>query len=176
MKEESKVCCFLGHRKIAEAENLKVKLYEIIESLIIHNNADVFLFGSKSEFDRLCYRVVTELKEKYPHIKRIYVRAECPYSRDEYKKYYLEYYEDTYFPERAINAGRATYVERNYEMIDKADFCVMYYIDSYAPPERRNSRLDLLSYQPRSGTGIAYEYAQRKKKKIINIAAKGRYV
>ena len=33
------------------------------------------MFGSKSRFDELCLEVVTKIKEKYPNVKRIYVRA-----------------------------------------------------------------------------------------------------
>ena len=65
MNEERKTCCFFGHRKIAEADSLKIKVYEVMENLILHNNVDTFLMGSKSEFDRLCRKVVSELKEKY---------------------------------------------------------------------------------------------------------------
>jgi hypothetical protein len=61
------------------------------------------------------------------------------------------------------NAGRASYVERNQEMINKSDFCVVYYDENYAPPRRKNSRRDMTDYQPRSGTKIAYDYAVRKK-------------
>ena len=66
------------------------------------------------------------------------------------------------------NAGRASYVERNQEMINKSDFYIVYYDENYAPPKRKNSRRDLTDYQPRSGTKIAYDYAVKKKKKIIN--------
>ena len=77
---------------------------------------DTFLFGSKSEFDRLCLKLVTKLKEKYPHVKRIYVRAEFPYINDDYMAYLLKSYDDTYYPEKLIGSGKAAYVERNYEM------------------------------------------------------------
>ena len=73
MKE--KTCCFFGHRKINETEELKSKLIEIIEKLIVEKQVDTFLFGSKSRFNSLCLELVTEIKEKYPHIKRVYVRA-----------------------------------------------------------------------------------------------------
>ena len=71
-------CCFFGHRTINETEELKSKLIETIEKLIVEKQVDTFLFGSKSRFNSLCQETVTELKEKYPHIKRIYVRAEYP--------------------------------------------------------------------------------------------------
>ena len=168
-KKEKKTCCFFGHRKILEKEDLKIKLYQIIETLIIDSNADTFLFGSKSEFDQLCREVVGNLKEKHTHIKRIYVRAEFPEINEDYKKYLLEDFEDTYFPKRAINAGRAVYIERNCEIIDRSDICIVYYTDNYAPAKRRNSKRDLFAYQPKSGTSIAYQYAESKNKKIINV-------
>ena len=86
----NKTCCFFGHRKITGAEDLEIKIYEIMEKLILQNGVDTFLMGSKSEFDRLCRKVVSRLKEKYPHIKRIYVRAEYPYINEDYESYLLE--------------------------------------------------------------------------------------
>jgi uncharacterized phage-like protein YoqJ len=74
MKE--KTCCFFGHRTINETEELKSKLKEVIEKLIIGENVDTFLFGSKSRFNSMCLEIVTEIKEKHPNIKRVYVRAE----------------------------------------------------------------------------------------------------
>ena len=65
-------------------------------------------------------------------------------------------------------AGKASYVERNQEMINKSDFCVIYYDENYLPPRRKNSRRDLFDYQPKSGTAVVYDYAVKKKKKIIN--------
>ncbi len=64
-------CCFIGHRKIKITKEQEQKLKELIEKLIINNNVSTFLFGSKSEFDALCHYIVSELKQKYPNIKRI---------------------------------------------------------------------------------------------------------
>lgn len=165
---KDKACCFFGHRKINETPELTERLESVIESLIKEKAVNIFYFGSKSEFDSLCLKVVTDLKEKYPHIKRIYVRAEFPYIDDSYKKYLLESYEDTYYPEKMINAGRAAYVERNYEMIDNSSYCICYYDENYAPPKRRNSRRDLTDYQPKSGTKLAYDYAASRRLTVYN--------
>ena len=73
--ELNKTCCFFGHRKIEETPELKACLINTIEDLITNKDVDTFLFGSKSEFDDLCHKTVTELKEKSPHSKRIYVRS-----------------------------------------------------------------------------------------------------
>ena len=162
-------CCFFGHRKIDETEELKNALYGIIEDLIINEKVDTFLFGSKSEFDKQCLKIVTALKEKYPHIKRIYVRAEYQYINDSYRNYLLESYEDTYYPHHIERSGKAAYVERNCEMINNSKFCVVYYDENYLPPRRRNSKRALVDYQPKSGTKIAYEYAIKKGLNIINV-------
>ncbi len=150
-------CCFFGHRTINETEELKSKLNEIIEKLIVDENVDTFLFGSKSRFNSLCLELVTEQKEKYPHIKRIYVRAEYPYISEHYKKYLLDNYEDTYYPERIMNSGRAVYVERNCEMINISRVCVVYYNEASVPINRK------------SGTKIALDYADKQGRSIIKL-------
>ena len=148
-------CCFFGHRTINETDELRTKITEVVERLITDENVDTFLFGSKSEFDRLCLELVSKLKEKYPHVKRIYVRAEFPYINDDYLAYLLKSYDDTYYPEKLIGAGRAAYVERNYEMINNSKYCIVYYDESNAPTTRK------------SGTKIALDYAIKKGSKII---------
>jgi len=152
---KDKTCCFFGHRKINETEELKSKLIEVVEKLIVEKQVDTFLFGSKSRFNSLCLELVTEIKEKYPHIKRIYVRAEYPYINEQYTNYLLESYEDTYYPEHIRSSGRAAYVERNYEMIDNSYYCIVYYDEQNAPTTRK------------SGTKIALDYAIKSKKEVI---------
>ena len=157
--KKNQTCCFFGHRKINETTELKNKLNKVIEDLIINKKVDTFLFGSKSEFNDLCLSTVTKLKVESPYIKRVYVRAEYQYIDENYKNYLLESYEETYYPQKIINAGKAAYVERNYEMTDKSSFCVMYYDESYLP-NRKNKK---------SGTKIAYEHAMQKGNEIINV-------
>ena len=168
-----KTACFFGHRKIEASDGLKTILYEEIEKLITVDGIVTFLFGSKSQFDNLCYKIVTELKSKCPDIRRIYVRAESEFIEGEgsraYREGLMEMYEDTYYPESASGAGKAVYVKRNQHMIDESSVCVVYYDKDYAPSRRKHSRRDLFDYQPTSGTGVAYKYAERKKRRIINV-------
>jgi len=147
-------CRVFGHRIINETVELRTRLIKTIERLITKENIDTFLFGSKSRFNSLCYELVTNLKEKYPHIKRIYVRAEFPVINDDYKAYLLELYEDTFYPEKIKGSGRAAYVERNYEMINKSKYCIVYYDEANAPTTRK------------SGTRIALDYAVKQKSNI----------
>lgn len=53
-----KVCSFFGHRKIDITEELKQKVKDTIEDLIINHNVEVFLFGSRSDFDYLQVRTL----------------------------------------------------------------------------------------------------------------------
>ncbi len=148
-------CCFFGHKKIFENEKLKEQLYNTIEKLIIEEGVNTFLFGSNSRFDTLCYELVTKIKVKYPYIKRIYVRAEYPTINEQYRTHLLNYYEDTYYPAKAIGATKAAYIKRNYEMIDNSKFCIVYCKMDYSPNNRK------------SGTKIALEYALKHEKIVF---------
>ena len=73
---EKNTCCFLGHRRIIISNEIENKVYNLVKQLIVEDNIYTFLFGSKSEFNDLCYQIISKLKAEYSHIKRIYVRAE----------------------------------------------------------------------------------------------------
>lgn len=152
-----KTCCFIGHKKIPKNSILKEKLKHTIELLITDKNVDTFLFGSKSQFDSLCLQTVTELKKTYTHLRRVYVRAEFKYIDNNYHDYLLTIYDKTYFPEKITNSGKAIYIERNNEMINNSDFCIFYFDKNY------------VSQSSKSGTAIAYSYAQKKLKNVYNV-------
>ncbi len=152
-----KTVCFFGHRSVADVEKTTKAVEIITENLIANENVSTFLFGSKSKFNEICYDVVTEKMKRYPHIRRVFVRAEFKDINEEYTEYLLSRYEETYYTPNAEKSGKAVYVKRNFEMIDKSDFCVVYFDKDYSPEKRK------------SGTKIAYDYAEKKKKNIINV-------
>ncbi len=61
---ESKVCCFIGHRRIDKSVELTQRVRNLIQDLIENKGVQTFLFGSRSEFDDLCHEIVTELQKK----------------------------------------------------------------------------------------------------------------
>ena len=67
-------------------------------------------------------------------------------------------YDETYFPLQLANAGKASYIQRNFEMIDKSAYCIFYYNENYASSLKSNS-----------GTKVAYKYALKRNKNIINL-------
>lgn len=163
------VITFIGHRNPKFDNDFRLQLKNTILNLIDEKNADTFLFGSRSAFDALCLDIVTEIKLIRPHIKRVYVRASYPFIDESYKKYLLGYYDETYIPDQVIYAGKAAYVERNKYLIDKADVCIFYFNENYQPPLTLSKKKQKNSYQQKSGTKIAYDYAVQKKKAIINL-------
>jgi len=161
--------CFIGHRTLERTEEIISSLKETVLKLI-KEGAIAFLFGSMSDFNSLSWEVVTELKKEYPFIKRIYVRATYPKIEVAYEKHLLEFYEETYFPQQIENAGKSAYVERNREMIENSEYCIFYYNENYIPTSRRKTKHNVpVTLRRNSGTKIAYEYAVKKKKKIINL-------
>ena len=165
------IATFIGHRKIQNSELLTEQIKRTVLNLIDEKQVDTFLFGSKSDFKSLCLEVVTELQKERPQIRRVYVRAEYPYISKDYEDYLLGSYDATYIPENVVDAGKAAYVERNYHMIDKADLCIFYYDENYKPPLKPATRGRITRDQPKSGTKVAYEYAIRQQKEIINLSA-----
>ena len=170
--DKHKTCSFFGHRKIKLTSELKQRVENYIEDLIVNNGVQTFLFGSKSAFNDLCHQIVSQLKEKYPNIKRVCYTCksesctleserqelEKVYSRLLNQDIHLLGFEEEFEHNTKYTAGKASYIERNQAMIDDSDFCVFYYNNEYVPSTKTNS-----------GTKIAYEYAKRKKKSVINL-------
>lgn len=154
-------CCVIGHRKIDFTNKRIEKVKQILEDLILNSGVCDFLFGSNSQFNDLCYNLILQLKEKYPYIKTIFYPTlkEMPKLNDINKGYdgvvVKDYVHHTDY--------KYSYVLRNKSLIDDSDICLFYY----------NSSEMLLAegagYKVKSGTKIAYEYAQYRDKKIINI-------
>ena len=159
--------CFIGHRKIECTPELRERLQSILLDLV-ENGTTNFIFGDHSAFDSLCYELVTELKEKYPEIKRINFRKDYEDTDDYTMQFLIAGYEESICPKGVGSAGRASYVERNQAMIRESDVCIFYYDKNYQPNRRKTSRRDLFDYQPKSGTALAFQYAKSKKKTIIN--------
>ncbi len=166
-----KSCCFIGHREIPDTHELRERLQNILIELI-ENGTVNFLFGDHSAFDDLCYKSVTSLKEKYPAIRRIHFRRNYENTNDYTMQFLLVGYEDSICPEGVGKAGVAGYLERNQAMISESQVCIFYYDENYLPPRRKTSKRNVSDYQPKSGTRLAFEYAQKSNKTIINLLDK----
>ena len=160
--------CFIGHRKINDTPQLRKNLNDLLKKLISEGITN-FIFGDHSEFNNLCYEIVTELQKEYPHIRRIHFRKDYEEPNDYTMKILLTGFEDSICPKGVSNAGLASYAERNQAMIRESDICIFYYDENYLPKRRKMSKHSISDYQPKSGTAMAYEYSVRKNKNIINV-------
>ena len=180
---ECKKCCFIGHRKIIETQELKQRLQITIENLITEKNVKTFIFGSRSDFDFLCHKIVSNLMKIHPTIERVIYTCKSEFAVLKENKTKIEKlfsdalkqdislcdYEKEIEHKTKYKSGIASYIERNYAMIDDSDYCVFYYDKNYKPPTRKYKKSDIFEYQPNSGTSLAYDYATRKRKEIMNI-------
>ncbi|MBE5743037.1 MAG: hypothetical protein E7360_06980 [Clostridiales bacterium] len=165
-----KACSFFGHRDFEPTIEIEEKVYAIIENLIVEKGVKRFLFGSRSNFDAFCHNIVTDLQSKYPEIVRVayLCRHEggCLVGQGKDQEEWLrkfahidvkvQEYEEIKRSDRVDSAGRASYIERNELMIGDSDYCVFFV------QERRGKK---------SGSLIAFDYANRKQKEVLNVYA-----
>ena len=114
-----KSCVLLGHRDCPQ--NIRQKLYDTIENLILHCGVDVFYVGTHGNFDRLAYDVLCDLEKKYPIttivvLAYLNVKSNLCYDRAK-----------TVFPSVLENTpARYAIVKRNQYMIDNANYLACY--------------------------------------------------
>ena len=93
------------------------------------------------------YACMKEEKEERERIARVVTKRDITYKD----------YDGSMMSDRLWSAGRASYVERNQEMINASNFCVFYYNENYMPPRRKYSKHSVGVYQPKSGTKVAFD-------------------
>ena len=121
-----KICSFFGHRDIVVTDELMQRLYVLIENLIVNENFGVFFFGGLSDFDELCWQVVTQLKQKYQFIKRIYCLIEPKYLRKLPRWLDRKNYEEFIYLDLKFDWWYQRIYFRNEEIIRHSDFVVFY--------------------------------------------------
>ena len=145
-------CCFIGHRRIKHKKELASRLRDNI-CYLLEQGVATFLFGDHSEFNALCYEVVSELREVYPKIRRIHYRTDYPDADAYTMQYLLDGYEDSICPDGVAAAGKAAYAR-----FPEWYFCpkcrrfqpISDWVSDYrksATQKRRDSDPDMLSLQ-----------------------------
>ena len=70
---EEKICSFFGHRDAEITDELyAITTAEIMKS--VDFGCRIFYFGGYGSFDKMCYKIVTAIKEKMPdtNVRRVY--------------------------------------------------------------------------------------------------------
>ena len=151
---ENKICSFFGHRDIEITDKLYASTTaEILKSVAF--GCRNFYFGGFGDFDELCYKIVTKIKNERPDlkIKRFYCVTQERYLRKSSRYFnHDDYDEITYLAPSFEDWYKSIYF-RNCAMIDQSDFIIFY-------AEKKEN----------SGAYKAYKYAKKQKGKyILNI-------
>lgn len=99
------------------------------------------------------YVCMKEEKEERERIAREVTKRDIKYKD----------YDGAMMSDRLWSAGKASYMERNQDMINASDYCVFYYNPQYLPPRLKYSKRSVGDYQPKSGTRLAFDYANQRK-------------
>ena len=147
------IITFCGHSDFLFSDDVKQQLKNILVSEIIKNPTCKFYLGGYGDFDSLCLRTLRELKKEFQSIELIFITPyiDKNYSKLEFAKYH---YDDVIFPPLECVPRRFAILKRNEWMVDEADLVIAYVMYSWG------------------GAAKTLEYANRKKKQIINLAIK----
>lgn len=148
-------CSFFGHRQIEVTDNLIFSITETVENLIKTYNCDIFLFGGFGEFDELCLKIVSLLKQsKYPNIKRVYC---CTDEKDMRRKKksvnFCNLYDEITYTPLIYNYWYTRIYYRNLEIIKNSKFSIFYVTNTN-----------------NSGASKIYEFAKKQHIYTINLA------
>ncbi len=155
--EKKYICCFTGHRKIAEehTEALAVLLECVLERLICAG-VHTYRAGGALGFDTLAALYVLEKKKKYPFL-RLELCLPCENQAENWGEYDRTVYEKIKKHADSVRYAEKSYspscmYKRNMLLVDGAHFCVAYCTEEHG------------------GTVFTYEYAEREGLRAINLA------
>ena len=148
-------CSVFGHKKIIITNKLKERLKILFEYLIVFQNVTIFYFGGFGDFDELCWQIVSQLKQKYNNISRIYCLSDPKYLRISKRPDWLknEDYEQVIYLGLKYDYWYTRIYFRNCEIIDRSDYIVLF-----------------VDHTENSGAFKAMKYALQKKKVVFNIS------
>ena len=146
-------CSIFGHREIEITKELEDRLITTFEDLI-NQGCVYFYFGGFGMFDDLCYKLISKLKEKYPHVQRIFCLYDPRHVKVSKRPNWLknEEYEDYIYLSLSFDYWYNRIYYRNCAIIDISDF-IIFYVEN-----RENS-----------GAYKAFKYANIKKKNYVNL-------
>lgn len=118
-----KLCVFFGHRSCPD--HLYPLLENVIEQLIVQQQADTFYVGCTGNFDALVLCALRTLKTTYPHITYSVVLAYPPQKRSVFGSWITD--EETIYPEILESTPpRYAISRRNRWLIKQAQTVVTY--------------------------------------------------
>ena len=148
-----KTCSCFGHSDVEITDELTARTRIEIDRAVA-DDVRIFLFGGRSDFDDLCYDLVTEKKNANPqlNIKRVFCFALDKQLRKPPSWFVRKEYEALECPTKDFDYWYTAIYYRNLAMIDQSDL-ILFWVE-----ERENS-----------GAYKTYCYAVKKHKRIVNL-------
>ena len=149
----NKVCSFFGHRNVNTTDELISKISTMIDGLV-KNGYFTFLFGGFGDFDNLCHKIVSQKKELFPSVKRVYCLTDEKHLSPNKRPKYLSQndYEEFIYLQPDFDYWYKRIYFRNCEMVKLSDFIIFY------AEEKENS-----------GAYKTLKFAKKSKKTFINL-------
>lgn len=146
------IVTFCGHAHFSKSEKYEKQILAFLEEKVGDQPADMYL-GDYGSFDSFAYYCCKKYKETHPYISLVFI---TPYLTIDYQKNHLDYkktrYDSILYPEIEGKPKRYAITYRNKYMVEVADYVVAYVSHDWG------------------GAYKTYKYAQRKGKKIFNLA------
>ena len=146
------IVTFCGHAHFSKSEKYEQQILAFLEEKVGDQPADMYL-GDYGSFDSFAYGCCKKYKETHPYISLVFI---TPYLTIDYQKNHLDYkktrYDSIIYPEIEGIPKRYAITYRNKYMVEVADYVVAYVSHNWG------------------GAYKTYKYAQRKGKKIFNLA------
>lgn len=143
---------FCGHSQFKSSTEYETKLLELLEK-IVGDRVVNFYLGDYGDFDCFAYGCCKKYQKLHPNVSLIFI---TPYMTEVYQQKHLnlqkEKFDGIIYPEIEDKPLKFAIIYRNKWMIDKADFVICGITRTYG------------------GAYKTYQYAQKKKKHIFNIA------
>lgn len=148
-----KTCSCFGHSNVDITDELTARTRIEIDKAI-EDGVRIFLFGGRSDFDDLCYDLVTEKRNTnlQLNIKRVFCFALDKQLRKPPRWFIRKEYEALECPTKDFDYWYTSIYYRNLAMIDQSDL-ILFWVE-----QRENS-----------GAYKTYRYAIKKHKRIVNL-------
>ncbi len=153
METIEKTCSCFGHTYVDITDDLIARTKTEIDKAVA-DGVRIFLFGDRSDFDDLCYDLITEKRNAEPwlNIRRVFCFSLETQFRKPPRWFIPKEYEALDCPLKIYDYWYTSIYYRNLAMIDQSD-------------------LILFWVEPRENSGAykTYQYAVRKHKRIVNL-------
>lgn len=152
------IITFCGHSKLARTseitDKLKDTLHKLFHEAAAGNFPLTFYCGGYGDFDSLAALAVENTRKEFPSVQceKIFVTPYITPSYSERNAIMKTMYDEVLYPPLETVPYRLAIIKRNEWMISESDLVIAYVLYSWG------------------GATHTLEYAQQKKKRIINIA------